>query len=894
MRRLPLGLHEGWATVLLLAGMLMSVVWAIQRADWSDDLSILTPITLLALVLGVALAKWQRLPALLAHLIALLVGVVFVVNRLDPVLPLPRDGHGWRPAFDFLRARGATWIANAGTEQYSDDFYLFLLGLAAICWWMAYSSGFLIFRLRWVWQALLLPAVVLLFNLGYAPTSLSSYLILFLLFAFLLVARVHLAEREDEWRRAGVSYPDSLAWRVGWLGLVAAVLIVGVAWTAPVNPRGATLQAAWNRVNGPWQQIEGRFNQMFGSLRGPGARGVGNFASFGDRFRLGGPLKLSQTPILVLQGDYPYYLKVRTFDTFDGHQWDTNVASTFAPPSDGRAYVPQLDLRAGQELAVQPPVASGRHDLNVRMLQPRGAALFTAEQFVKTSNDSYVQLSWTQYRNEVINLATTRREDLPPDLVRVYDLLRSAPSLRDTDDLGNVLVVTPTPEVTPTRRVGAGRSGTPSAQGAQAAATPSPTQTPRVLPTPTMTAQERAIDDELRALETRLVRVRPVVKGGRAVRMIVNGPIPNYGDVEVVLPREALQRGSQYKTTILASNATARQLRDAGTDYPDWVTKRYLQLPDSTSARTRQLAAERAGGMNPYDASVTLQNFLRDHIKYNENIPFPPADRDVVDYLLFDSRQGYCEYYSTAMIVMLRSLGIPAREAVGLFSGEFDNDQGGYLYRESNAHAWVEVYFPTYGWVPFEPTTPRSPFEREEPSGEPGAGDGGETATAGGVGDGLGGDELLPDDPTMLGGGATIRQQQTHPVVRALRFAFPLLALVAVVLAFLWLRGLRGLTPSGQFYARVTRSGALAGVRPSPGATPYEHARAVSRVVPGSRRSLDQIADTYVREQYAGQRPTPQELRLVRRAWLQFRTMLLRSFFRFRQGRDGDEASEDE
>lgn len=83
--------------------------------------------------------------------------------------------------------------------------------------------------------------------------------------------------------------------------------------------------------------MEGFVNARFGSLRGPGARGVGNFASFGDRFRLGGPLKLSQNPVLVLQADRPSYLKARTYDTFEkDQQWSSNVDATFVSTNDGR------------------------------------------------------------------------------------------------------------------------------------------------------------------------------------------------------------------------------------------------------------------------------------------------------------------------------------------------------------------------------------------------------------------------------------------------------------------------------------------------------------------------------------------------------------------------------
>jgi len=111
----------------------------------------------------------------------------------------------------------------------------------------------------------------------------------------------------------------------------------------------------------------------------------------------------------------------------------------------------------------------------------------------------------------------------------------------------------------------------------------------------------------------------------------------------------------------------------------------------------------------------------------------------------------------------------------------------------------------------------------------------------------------------------------------------PVLAVLAALLSALWLFGLRGLSSSGQFYARMTRSGRLAGVRPSPGATPYEWAREVGARVPDARRSLDQITDLYVRERYAGKPPTTQELRLIRRAWLSLRGTLVTSVLSFRR-----------
>src|ERR1700719_4531408 len=84
-----------------------------------------------------------------------------------------------------------------------------------------------------------------------------------------------------------------------------------------------------------------------------------------------------------------------------------------------------------------------------------------------------------------------------------------------------------------------------------------------------------------------------------------------------------------------------------------------------------------------------------------------PPDQDWVDYFLFDSKQGYCDYFATAMVVLLRAEGVPARVASGFAPGDFDPATGVSIVRENHAHTWVEAYFPSYGWVTFEPSAIR-------------------------------------------------------------------------------------------------------------------------------------------------------------------------------------------
>ena len=162
--------------------------------------------------------------------------------------------------------------------------------------------------------------------------------------------------------------------------------------------------------------------------------------------------------------------------------------------------------------------------------------------------------------------------------------------------------------------------------------------------------------------------------------------------------------GESYTVQASPPNATVTELRAAGTEYPEWISARYLQLPDSITARTRSLALEITEGLeNPYDITVAITDWLRSNITYAETIPAQPSNQDAVDWFLFDLRQGFCNYYATAEVILLRSLGIPARWSVGYAQGEKLTEPR-YYVRQRDAHAWPEVYFPEIGWVEFEPT----------------------------------------------------------------------------------------------------------------------------------------------------------------------------------------------
>jgi len=165
----------------------------------------------------------------------------------------------------------------------------------------------------------------------------------------------------------------------------------------------------------------------------------------------------------------------------------------------------------------------------------------------------------------------------------------------------------------------------------------------------------------------------------------------------------ALVAGDRYQVRVLLADPSMEELLQAGDHYPEWITSRYLQIPSGIDQELRDLAAEvAAGAKTPFEQAAAVTAYLRRSIAYSATLPAPPGNEDPAIWLLFDIRKGFCTYYATAEVLLLRSLGIPSRLAVGFAEGALDD--GAYTVLRSDAHAWPEVYFPQIGWVEFEPT----------------------------------------------------------------------------------------------------------------------------------------------------------------------------------------------
>jgi len=191
---------------------------------------------------------------------------------------------------------------------------------------------------------------------------------------------------------------------------------------------------------------------------------------------------------------------------------------------------------------------------------------------------------------------------------------------------------------------------------------------------------------------------RPVIKLSQSISA-------REEDLVALIADPAIISEDTYQVESRVNLPTIIELRNASQEYPEWLLP-YLQLPEDFSEDIANLALDITDIYNdPYDKATAITRYLRQNIEYSRTIPNRPNRADPMEWFLFDVRTGFCNYYATAEVLMLRSLGIPARIGVGYAQGEYDSEIDSYIVRRLDSHAWPEVYFVGIGWVIFEPTT---------------------------------------------------------------------------------------------------------------------------------------------------------------------------------------------
>ncbi len=351
-------------------------------------------------------------------------------------------------------------------------------------------------------------------------------------------------------------------------------------------------------------------------------------------------------------------------------------------------------------------------------------------------------------------------------------------------------------------------------------------------------------------------------------------------DTVALDPGGRVLRGESYNVTGFLPAAAPDELRLAGEQYPDWVLSQYLQVPASLPGRVAELAdsiAGRARAQNAYDRAMAIEEYLRTY-PVDYDVGDAPPGSDSVDYFLFESRRGYFDYHASAMVVMLRTLGVPARLAVGFVADESDLDRnsGAYVLRDRNSYAWAEVYFPKYGWLPFNPTPDRpadlTPQDRTapKPGREPRLSDFPDLPIAAADRFNIPG----PDTGTSSSSPASVQDSSRAYTPWVLLGIAAFLAALSGAVLLGWRRSVAGLPYSQELWEKTVRLASWAGHPPRAGETPSDYGQRLQTVF-RAVNGIPAVVAAYNRSRFGRHEANDAERQPLRKIWRRLRITLL-------------------
>ena len=669
--------------ILLL--MALSTANSIFNADWVAEMPDLRITATLAVIAG-ALGGARRLRWPLGILLGLLLGAILVLAQITQVESLGGQPLFW-DRFTDLYYRFEDWFRQAFNAGLTTDNLPFVAFADAFVWISAFIGAYAVARWRTPWPAMILLGALIAVNISYLDDrqwNLSYGF--FLTGAVLLLMRTALLRKMDQWRAAGSSYPEWISLSFLAAALIAIIAILSLSRAVPRPDESQALSDAWSALADPFEGLSDDFRRIFSGI--DSNRGV-PVHSFDDFMVLQGDIDPGDAIVLRVASTEPGLLRGAAYDSYTGRGWlqtpteyglvpEREPISGAAPddPGQGAAALPRTAYAARRPVAAQISV--------------------------ERSPDVLFSLGEPLLANKPVQAQSLAPVEFTIEFGESDALYRGTP-LEEAIDAINERVA----------------EQEPMSQAEVAAFIPA-----------RYDITEIDLDQATRIPASITLRAEP-----------------DQAEIVGIKPRvERLRAGYTYQVTGDVSTASVDALRAAGANYPLWIRQRYQAGPadldqadrDALTQRLAQIAerfdvAGADGRWNPYELAGAVEAYLssapaqhpdgriirdddgnaRPLYPLTTDIELPPPGVDVVKWFLFDNIGedglpigGYYDYHASAMAVLLQLAGIPARIATGfsLSANNFDDRTANYLVRGQDSYTWVQVYFPDYGWVDFDPT----------------------------------------------------------------------------------------------------------------------------------------------------------------------------------------------
>ena len=806
--------RASWITFILLFGMLFALDTSVERADWVP-VPRLGWITLQSMFLASCLASIRKVNVLFLHLTGLIVSIL-LLQRIGTSLITNTTSN----ALTELLTRVSGWIDVATTGGISNDPLPLTLWIITTSWIIGYGSAWSIIRHRNIWAGILPSAIALITTLSYLPESFSFYFFMYITFTILLLGWLHGLRAPSSLQPLSSHQVISVSTVNFGHAIWVALILVFTASLLPVTTVLVDpLRRGYDQVHQPIETIQEQFNRLFAGISGKKST---PFQSFGKTLPFKGPISFQGVVIFTATQSQPTYWGAQTYSEYTPTGW---IASDSKKIPAGDKSPPPFTSYSS--------LSSQDHVVHLNFST---TTLFMPG--IPTNSDRPSFLIVAEHAPFKIDLTATAESiaSLPKD-IRLW--------------ANHLIELTSTPSyktLNPTALSDLFRQSLPPDIIIKSASFISAEGTSTLFANQVRTEANLDADAKFK----RMILTKILDTPHHLSTISLHRVPPASPDVIAFRSTKRMSAGDEYLISGNRSIASEASLRAQIGQIPSWVTDQYLQVPASMPERIHLLAKElTVHATNQYDKVVALQSFLR-RFEYSRDREKHPHKSDAVDHFVFEGRLGYCDDFASSLAVMARTLGIPSRVVAGYGPGILGPGENHTIIQDEDSHVWVEIFFPKYGWITFEPT-PKYPLPSRSSNAPSSDRFSNESDSPNDMNE-LSGDEELFDQGSMaLAGNFTdVNNDSSGITFRvAVLFSSVIGIVIAVMLGATWMRIMRSLGDPNRTYSLMSTLGRLVGVKLLPSMTPFEYARALTKVIPSADRQIQAVATEYVLVKYA-------------------------------------------